>query len=575
MDLRKKIALLGMLQLVVVSGVLFWLYARQANQNARQQYVEKARSVILTVESTREEMGRKWEQDLFTVDQLRTWAQADEHEKILAAIPVVTAWRSAMAKAEEGGYSFRVPKFHPRNPANEPDELEARVLRMFQESGKTEHYEIDESINAIRYFRPVRLTDDCMACHGDPATSAQLWGNDQGLDPTGARMENWKSGEVHGAFEVVQSLDAADAAIAASIRKAAVLVGGMIILGMGLFFYFANRGINGLYRPIRQIAGTLDEGAHQVADAAHQIAHASQSLACGASDQASSLEQTSAALEEMAAVTNTSADKSRQANELAGQAHTAANRSGEVVVQLNQAMQGISESSGQITAIVKAIEEIAFQTNLLALNAAVEAARAGEHGKGFAVVADEVRSLAQRAGQAASEIGELNVNATASSQEGVRTAAEVSTALTGIISNVQDVAGLIADIANASSEQAEGINQINAAVNQMDSVTQQNAASAEESASASEQLSAQADSVQSMVRHLLELVGAGKNRSENLKSDGQRRRPPAISNTAAAPPARQKTRSTAHKARPRPAQTTAGSAQDFIPLTADDDLSRF
>ena len=171
-----------------------------------------------------------------------------------------------------------------------------------------------------------------------------------------------------------------------------------------------------------RIISGLTESVSQVNDAAGQVASASQQLAEGASEQASSLEETSSALEEMASMTQTNAGHAKQANDLAIQARHAAD-GGE------KTMSAISESSGQISKIIKVIEEIAFQTNLLALNAAVEAARAGEHGKGFAVVADEVRSLAQRAAQAARETTDLIENSVSKSNEGTE-------AIKGIVGNV-------------------------------------------------------------------------------------------------------------------------------------------
>jgi methyl-accepting chemotaxis protein len=215
-------------------------------------------------------------------------------------------------------------------------------------------------------------------------------------------------------------------------------------------------------------------------------------LAEGASEQASSLEETSSALEEMAAMTRTNAANSKEANDLAAQAHKAAGEG-------ESTMTAINESSGQISKIIKVIEEIAFQTNLLALNAAVEAARAGEHGKGFAVVADEVRNLAQRAAGAAKEITSLIENSTDKSREGV-------TAIKTIVEGVAKVAELLNGIARASDEQAQGVDQVNTAVSQMDKVTQQNASGAEESASAAEELSAQAETTKAMVDQLVVLV---------------------------------------------------------------------
>ena len=248
-----------------------------------------------------------------------------------------------------------------------------------------------------------------------------------------------------------------------------------------------------------RIIDGMTEGVTQVNDAAGQVSTASQQLAEGASEQASSLEETSSALEQMAAMTRTNAENAKQANELATQAHTAAENG-------DATMTAISESSAQISKIIKVIEEIAFQTNLLALNAAVEAARAGEHGKGFAVVADEVRNLAQRAAQAARETTGLIEDSVTKSQEG-------TTAVQDIVTGVTKVAELLSGISQASEEQAQGVEQVNTAVSQMDKVTQQNASGAEESAAAAEELSSQAASTRALVDELVVMVKGADQRA--------------------------------------------------------------
>ncbi|MBI4719458.1 MAG: hypothetical protein HY763_16810 [Planctomycetes bacterium] len=294
---------------------------------------------------------------------------------------------------------------------------------------------------------------------------------------------------------------------ASGLRRLATAVAVAALLVTGALAVLLIRSVTSLMNRIRQVVDVLNEGAGQVQDAAGQVSGAAQQLAEGASQQAASLEETSSALEQMAAMTRTNAGNAKQADALASQARQAARDGDQTMQRLNGAMTGISESSTQISRIIKVIEEIAFQTNLLALNAAVEAARAGEHGKGFAVVADEVRNLAQRCAQAAGETTGLIEGAVAKSLEGTTVAREVGQALTAIVGDVTQVSELITGISRASNEQAQGVDQVNLAVSQMDKVTQQNAAGAEESASAAEQLSAQASSVRAVVDELAAIVG--------------------------------------------------------------------
>ncbi len=298
----------------------------------------------------------------------------------------------------------------------------------------------------------------------------------------------------------------ADAAKSEAVQVAFAMMAVTAVIG-SLLAFFITRGIT---KPINRIIAGLNEGSDQVNDAAGQVSSASQQLAEGASEQASSLEETSSALEQMAAMTRTNAENAKQANSLSDQAREAAHSGDKTMEKLNQSMAGINESSGQMSKIIKVIEEIAFQTNLLALNAAVEAARAGEHGKGFAVVADEVRNLAQRCAAAAKEITTLIEGSVNKAQEGTRVAEEVGKALGAIVGDVTKVSDLVNGISKASDEQAQGVEQVNTAVSQMDKVTQQNASGAEESASAAEELASQAVAVKGMVDELSAVIGGNQ-----------------------------------------------------------------
>ena len=175
--------------------------------------------------------------------------------------------------------------------------------------------------------------------------------------------------------------------------------------------------------------------------------------------------------------------------------------------RLLAAIEEIKKSSDASSKIVKTIDAIAFQTNLLALNAAVEAARAGDAGKGFAVVAEEVRNLAQRAGEAAHNTEALIEGSTKNADQGVSGASKTAKNMREVVTSVQKVSELISEIVAASKEQVQGIEQVAKAVTQMSQVTQSNAANAEESASASQELNAQAEQVNSMIQKLVAIAG--------------------------------------------------------------------
>ncbi len=304
-----------------------------------------------------------------------------------------------------------------------------------------------------------------------------------------------------------KSADKASSDARATLAAAKRVTGVVVFVGFAAAVALIFFTIRSISSALKSIASSLDEGADQVASAAAQVSSSSQSLAEGASEQAASLEETSASLEEVASMTRRNAEGAQQAKGLSGQTRAAADIGAADMEAMKVAMDEIKTSSNDISKIIKTIDEIAFQTNILALNAAVEAARAGEAGMGFAVVAEEVRSLAQRSAQSAKETAAKIEVAISKSEHGVRISGKVAVSLAEIVEKARQVDALVAEIARASLEQTQGIGQVNTAVSQMDQVTQSNAGTAEETAAAAEELSAQSCVMRDGVGQLLKLVG--------------------------------------------------------------------
>ena len=236
-----KFMAVGIGTTILLVGVLLVFYVRSDKIETVESYAEKARSICLMSESVRQEMEKKWDLGLFPLENIISYARSGQIDKLLATVPVVSAWNAAMRKAEQGGYTFRVPKFSPRNPQNEPDfgqshKIEGPALEKIKKEQLDEYYVVDTQANTVRYFLPIRLSEACLICHGDPGQSKTLWGRDDGKDPTGGPFENWKAGEIHGAFEIIQSLDEADAQLRSRIFKAAALIVAGTILAAVAFF---------------------------------------------------------------------------------------------------------------------------------------------------------------------------------------------------------------------------------------------------------------------------------------------------------------------------------------------------
>ncbi len=243
----------------------------------------------------------------------------------------------------------------------------------------------------------------------------------------------------------------------------------------------------------------IKASSNQISAGAEQVASGSQALAQGATEQASSIEELSASITEVSENVATNAENAKKANMLATTSGEVAEATLQDMKEMLSAMNEISISAENIEKVIKVIDDITFQTNILSLNAAVEAARAGVAGKGFAVVADEVGNLAQKSLDSAKEITSLIEGAIASVNAGERIAKKTSQAFYGLTEKISDVISTVNEIAVASQEQSESIKQVTIGVDQISCVVQTNSATSEESAAASEELSGQANILDTLV----------------------------------------------------------------------------
>ncbi|WP_283607012.1 methyl-accepting chemotaxis protein [Faecalispora anaeroviscerum] len=257
--------------------------------------------------------------------------------------------------------------------------------------------------------------------------------------------------------------------------------------------------LENITRSLHESLTSINHASDQIASGSEQLAIGAQSLALGSTEQASSIEELSTAISEIAEHVKVNAQHAGDASERVTDVRSKIEVSNQYMKDMVAAMSKINDSSNQIEKIVKTIEDISFQTNILALNASVEAARAGTAGKGFSVVADEVRNLATKSADAVKDTALLINHSREQVEKGTVIADSTKQALVEVVQSIQVVADNVEQISQASSHQSERVDQVTQSVNQISGVIQTNSATAEESAAASEELSGQSQLLKELV----------------------------------------------------------------------------
>lgn len=259
------------------------------------------------------------------------------------------------------------------------------------------------------------------------------------------------------------------------------------------------RALSQMVDDLNTLVGQIRSRSDVIARNADMVNGLSQSLSTGATDSASAVTQISATINEIAEQIRQSASNADKASRLSSQSVAAANNGNQLMSELQTAMVEIEASGNDINDIIRTIESIAEQTNLLALNAAIEAARAGEHGRGFAVVADEVRQLAGRSAQAVQQTAKLIETSAEKTNRGIALSKQTAQSLQEIVDGASQVSGLVEEIAQAASEQSAGADQVSLGIGQIDEVTQQNSTNSDSCASSANELTDQSEQLNKLI----------------------------------------------------------------------------
>ncbi len=532
LKLATRIVVITLVVVVSVVALNYLIFVRGYRASAQTAMVEKAKAFSAVADETKNHVSLLYRNGAFDTAKLVAEFKADvaagkplKDTKFFSTIPVVAGWTAAQEAAQRENIVFRITSFNSRNKEHEPapgsfDEKLLRQLTDQVNAGKGEVVQaVNEADNTLHVLRAIRLTENCLACHGAPGSKWDV--NKDGKDLTGFAMEGWKAGDMHGSYHVVMPLAPVSQQVAGFIQNGLIWTVPVLAIAIGIFVYLIGsligRPVNSLKdctmtiaegdlsrevpaallarqdeigdlsRALRDLShslrtsllevlnstgtlGVMSDGLHNTSkrltagaqgtsERAETVAAAAEESSANTVSVAAGMEQAATNLSSVAAATE---ELSATVAEIAGnsaKARMVGEQAGAQAQSVGAVVQELGQAARAIGKVTETITNISAQTNLLALNATIEAARAGAAGKGFAVVAHEIKELARQTAAATEDIK--------SKVSGVqRSTTSAITDIEKISEVIQEVGQLVGSIATAIEEQTAVTKDVAANVSQ-------------------------------------------------------------------------------------------------------------